>query len=184
YGEGRTFLPLREAVLDAAGTRGWPALAARLSHDEGDEGVAAQVAAATGLGAGPAPPDGLFPAVRRLFEILAAERPLVAVFEDVHWAESTFLDLVDHIALRARGPILLLCLARPELLDARPGWAEDALVLLGPLDASDVEQLIAERSEVMPPRPALDRIVGAAQGNPLFAEQLLAAFEEDGFEGI
>jgi DNA-binding SARP family transcriptional activator/tetratricopeptide (TPR) repeat protein len=183
YGEGITFLPLREAVLDAAGPRGWPALAERLAGEEDGAHVADQIAGATGLTPQPARPDQLFPAVRRLFEILASERPLVVLFEDVHWAEPTFLDLIEYIGGRARGPIFLLCLARPELVETRSAW-EDGALSLEPLEAGDVEQLIADRAEAVPPPEALTQIVDAAQGNPLFAEQLLAAFEERGIEAI
>ena len=59
-----------------------------------------------------------------LFEVLARGHSLVVVFDDVHWGEPTFLDLVEHVVERARdAPILLVCLARPELLEVRPGWA-------------------------------------------------------------
>ena len=78
-------------------------------------------------------------AVRKLLEAAAAERPLVVVFDDIHWGEPTFLDLVEHVADWSRdAPILLLCLARPELLERRPGWGGGKLnattVLLEPLD--------------------------------------------------
>ncbi|MGH2704236.1 MAG: BTAD domain-containing putative transcriptional regulator [Actinomycetota bacterium] len=183
YGEGITFLPLREAVLDAAGPRGWPALAELLAGEEDGAQIADQVAAAIGLTPQPGRPDQLFRAVRRLFEILAAERPLVAVFEDVHWAESTFLDLIEHITGRAQGPIFVLCLARPELIEARPAWSDEALTL-EPLEAGDIEQLVVDRADTMTGAETLGRIVEAAQGNPLFAEQLLAAVGEDGLGTI
>jgi DNA-binding SARP family transcriptional activator/tetratricopeptide (TPR) repeat protein len=183
YGQGVTFLPLREAVLDAAGPGGWPTLVELLSGEEDGERTADQIAAAIGLTPQPGRPDQLFPAVRRLFEVLARERPVVAIFEDVHWAEATFLDLIDHIHERGRGPIFLLCLARPELVEARPGWSHGSLTL-EPLEAPDVEQLIADRADTTPPPETLGRIIEAAQGNPLFAEQLLAAFEQGGVESI
>ncbi|MFL5797251.1 MAG: BTAD domain-containing putative transcriptional regulator [Actinomycetota bacterium] len=183
YGEGITFLPLRETVLDAAGPRGWPALAERLATEEDGAEVADQIAAAIGLTSRPGRPDHLFPAVRRLLEFLATDRPLVVIIEDAHWAESTFLDLIEYIGVRARGPIFLLCLARPELVERRPAWRDGALTL-DALEAGDVEQLIVDRAEAAPAPEALARIVQAAQGNPLFAEQLLAAFEERGIETI
>src|SRR4029079_18802625 len=69
-------------------------------------------------------PDEISWAVRKLFEAAAARRPLVIVFDDLHWGEPVFLDLVEHIADFSRdAPILLLCMARPELLDRRPRWA-------------------------------------------------------------
>ena len=65
--------------------------------------------------------------MRRLFEALARERPLIAVFEDLHWAEPTLLDLLEYVAASSSGfPVLLLCSARPELLEHRPGWADAA----------------------------------------------------------
>ena len=74
-------------------------------------------------GAGAAPPEELFWAVRRLFEVLARERPLLVVLEDVHWAEPMLLDLVEHVSRWSRdAPILLLCVARPELLEEQPWW--------------------------------------------------------------
>ena len=70
--------------------------------------------------------EEIFWATRRLFEALARERPLVVFFEDVHWAEPTFLDLVEYLAERVRdAPILVVCIARPELLEERPGWAAE-----------------------------------------------------------
>ena len=67
--------------------------------------------------------EEIFWATRSLFEALARERPLIVFFEDVHWAEPTFLDLVEYLAERVRGvPILVVCIARPELLEERPGW--------------------------------------------------------------
>src|SRR5919108_581422 len=87
--------------------------------------------------------------VRRLMEQVAAERPLVAVFDDIQWAEPTLLDLLDHVTdLSRTAPILLLCLARPDLLDERPGWAGGKLnatsVLLEPLADVDVGVLADE----------------------------------------
>src|SRR5439155_6800562 len=130
------------------------ALAERLAREEDGTQAADQIAAAIGLTPQPGRPDQLFPAVRRLFEILASERPLVAVFEDVHWAEPTFLDLIEYIPERARGPIFLLCLARPELVEARPAWSDGALTL-EPLESGDVERLIADRVDTMPPTETL-----------------------------
>jgi tetratricopeptide (TPR) repeat protein len=188
YGDAITFLPLREAVLDAAGPRGWAALAELLEDEDDGEQVAAHIAAAIGRTPQPDRPDRLFPAVRRLFEILSVRHPLVLVIEDLHWAEPTFLDLIDYLADHTCGPILLLCLARPDLLKERPPWGArgsnaDAL-FLEPLDANDIETLIADRAGAALPPETLRRIVEAAQGNPLFAEQLLAAFEDHSLETI
>ena len=92
-------------------------------------------------------PNELFWAVRAQLEEVAAEQPLVVFFDDIQWGEPTFLDLVDHIADLSRGaPILVLCLARPELLDKRPGWGGGKLnattILLEPLSADECDELI------------------------------------------
>src|SRR5690349_20429045 len=87
-------------------------------------------------------PEEIAWAFRKLLEASTAERPLVVVFDDLHWGEPTFLDLVEHVADLSRGaPILLLCMARPELLDARSAWGGGKLnattALLEPLAAEE-----------------------------------------------
>ncbi|HEU0303555.1 MAG TPA: BTAD domain-containing putative transcriptional regulator [Gaiellaceae bacterium] len=177
YGEGATYLPLREmvSVVD---------LRAALEGAEDAELVAQRVSELTGLAEGTAPAGEGAWAVRRLFEALARERPLLLVFEDVHWAEPTLLDLVEQLAERASGPILALCIARPELLEARPGWAEKGLVL-EPLGEGESVALLASLpggDELAP--ETLERIVEVAGGNPLFAEQLFAYVSEGGAEAL
>jgi class 3 adenylate cyclase/tetratricopeptide (TPR) repeat protein len=118
-----------------------------------------------------------FWAYRKLFEALAQERPLVLVLEDVHWAHPTLIDLIEHVvAWTQSAPILIVCLARPEFLDERPAWPGERL---------DLEPLLDEESETIVGAlaPELDsvsraRAVEAAEGNPLFLEQLLALTEE------
>jgi predicted ATPase/class 3 adenylate cyclase len=123
-------------------------------------------------------------AARKLLEEVAVERPLVAVFDDVQWAEPTFLDLIEHIADLSRdAPILLLCVARPELLDARPAWGGGKLnattILLEPLGTDDVAALIENLGgDLDAARRA--RIAEAAEGNPLFAEEMLAMVAGNG----
>jgi DNA-binding SARP family transcriptional activator/tetratricopeptide (TPR) repeat protein len=177
YGNGITFLPLRQAVLEAAGPRGWPAIPELLAAEDDGAQVAEEIAAAIGLTPKAGNVPALFAAVRRLFQMLAAEGPLVVVLEDLHWAEPTFLDLVEDLAGTARGPVFVLCLARPELLERRPGWQAAPTVLLEPLPASEIEELLVDRAGTVSPE-LLDRIVAAARGNPLFAEQLLAALDD------
>ena len=127
-----------------------------------------------------------FWAIRRFFEATARERPLVLVFDDIHWGEPTFLDLVEHIADWSRGsPILLLCMARSDLLDLRQGWGggklNAATVSLEPLSDEQSGRLIANLlgSTEMPAEIA-DRIVDTAGGNPLFVEHMLAVLIDDG----
>jgi tetratricopeptide (TPR) repeat protein len=188
YGEGITFLPLREAVLEAAGPRGWRSLTELLEAEDDGSQVADQVAGAIGLTPQQGRAEELFAAVRRLFETLAARQSLVIVFEDLHWAEPTLLDLIEYLGRRARGRVFLLCLARPELIEQRPGWELTAptadTLLLEPLSVADVEELIVARAGTTVQPETLRRIVETAQGNPLFAEQLLAAFNDDSVDLI
>jgi class 3 adenylate cyclase/tetratricopeptide (TPR) repeat protein len=168
YGEGITYWPVVEAVL-------------QLGRRPTDPRAAAAIASLVGESEQPATADEIAWAFRKLLEEAA---PVVCVFDDLHWAEPTFLDLVDHVADWSRdAPILLVCIARPELLDRRPTWAGGKLnattVLLEPLTAEETEELIerllgdAELDETL-----LGRIREAAEGNPLFVEQMLAMVAE------
>ena len=192
YGEGITYWPVAEVVRDLAGDAraGAPAgvrdaLAAELSGDPKTEGIPDVLAEAVGLGeTGGQAEEKIFWATRRLFEVLAERRPLVVVLDDLQWAEATFLDLVEHVADLARGvPLLLLCLARPELLDARRGWAGGKLnatsILLEPLGPGESRELVDNLVDALSP-DAADRIAAACEGHPLFAEELLAMLIEDG----
>jgi DNA-binding SARP family transcriptional activator/tetratricopeptide (TPR) repeat protein len=171
YGEGITFLPLREALFEAAGSGGWAALASLVGSDDAE-----QIAAAIGLRPAALSPDQQLPAVRRLIETLARQRPLVIVIEDIHWAEPTLIELLDYISTTASGAIFLLGLARPELL-AEARRASTTLTL-DPLPEADLEQLIVDRATAALDPDEIRRIVREAGGNPLFAEQLLAALAE------
>lgn len=165
YGESITYWPLREIVADAADSRAASHLLDRL---EDEEAAGAE----------------LFPAVRRFVEAAAAEQPLVVVLDDVHWAQPTFLDLLEYLAQSAHGPVLLLCLARPELLERNPGWARrqgrTALLRLEPLGPEDSRRLVTERlvGRVLPPE-TISHVIETAQGNPLFVEQLIAALRDE-----
>jgi class 3 adenylate cyclase len=188
YGRGITFWPLVEIVKHAAGIpeEESPELAVeRVRALAGDDEVAERIAAAIGLSGAQFGLDELFWAARKLVERLASDRPLVLVVEDVHWAELTFLDLVEHLVDRIDGrPVLLLCVARPELDELRPEWARRAQLArieLTPLSAEAsmdvVRDLLAGASlEAQVER----RIVETAEGNPLFVRQLLSMLIEDG----
>jgi class 3 adenylate cyclase/tetratricopeptide (TPR) repeat protein len=184
YGEGITFRPLSEVVRHLYGEN-LGEITVRLAGDENAELIAARVAAAVGLAEGASPSEETFWATRKLFEAHAQERPLVVVFDDVQWGEATFLDLVEHIADLSRdAPILLVCLARPELLDARPGWGGGKFnatsVLLEPLSEDDSAQLIDNllgRAELEANVRA--RVTEAAEGNPLFVEEMLGMLIDD-----
>ena len=122
-------------------------------------------------------------AFRSLLETVAAEQPLVCVFDDVHWGEETFLDLVEHVADLSRdAPILLLCMARPELLDRRAAWAGGKVnatsVLLEPLAPEEADLMIDSLAHLDP--DLRERIREAAEGNPLFVEEMVSLVKESG----
>ena len=133
----------------------------------------------------PGSPEETAWAFRRLFETLALSRPLVVVVDDIHWAEPALLDLLEYVLGFSSGaPILLLCLARPDLFDTRPSWAaprpQTSLVSLAPLSADESNDLVEGLLTAGAAAPAVrDRIVDAAEGNPLFVEQMLAMLADD-----
>jgi tetratricopeptide (TPR) repeat protein len=110
----------------------------------------------------------------------------VVVFEDLHWAEPTLLDLVEYLAAWAvDAPLLIICLARPELRDARPRLGADAdVIALEPLEDSAADALVSELGGPDVTPESRERIVALAEGNPLFVEQLLAFVEEAGAERL
>jgi predicted ATPase len=186
YGEGITFWPVRDLLRQAAGLSGEdpsdPALAmvAALLEKEADaEAVVERVGQVLGLVEGAGASEETFWAVRRTFEAMARRRPLVVLFEDVHWAEPTLLDLIEYVRDWSREvPLLLVCLARREFLDERPGWSrrrEDAVISLEPLSGAESEDLLDRLGAAAPlPRASRARIAEAAEGNPLYLEQILA----------
>src|SRR5439155_16650863 len=110
-------------------------------------------------------------AFRKLFESMARAEPLIVVLDDIHWAEPTLLDLIEYISTFAQdASLLLLCIARPDLLELRPSWAGQrpnaALAMLQPLAREETARLIEELSDV-PDETRAARIVEAAEGNPL-----------------
>ena len=122
-------------------------------------------------------------AFRNLLERVAAERPLICVFDDIQWGEETYLDLVEHVADLSRdAPILLLCMARPELLDRRPAWAGGKVnattVLLEALGPHETDAMIEGLGHL--DQSLVTRIREAAEGNPLFIEQMVALVQESG----
>jgi class 3 adenylate cyclase/tetratricopeptide (TPR) repeat protein len=187
HGRGITFWPVVEIVRKAAGIleEDPPDVArAKIADLAHDDAVARRVGTAVGLSKEEFPVEETFWGVRKLFETMAAARPLVVVFEDVHWAESTMLDLVEHVLGSSERPILLVCLARHELLDIRPAWEKlsgSSVVSLEPLSPSDAARV----AENLIGNAELDsdvraRIVEAAEGNPLFVEQMLSMMVDEG----
>jgi DNA-binding SARP family transcriptional activator len=182
YGEGATYLPIGDVVRQATRDR---SLAELLADEEDATIVADRVSALTEPGDASLPAGDSFWAVRRFLEALARRRPVVLVLEDVHWAEPTFLDLVEYLAAQASdAPLLVVAVARPDLLERRPAWSslrEWTLVALQPLDEAESRTLIAHlTAEAAVDEKALSRVAEAAEGNPLFAEQILALVRDQG----
>ncbi len=186
YGQGITFWPLLRVVHDAAGIEeGDDAGTARarlaaLIPDEPD--VVERVGSLAGLVDTAFPVPELVWGLRRLFERLAARRPLVVELDDVHWAEPTLLEVVEQLAGSVRAPVLFLCTARGTVREQHAAFVDDApVVTLTPLGAEQCARFL----ELLLGNAAVDaavvgRIVDAAAGNPLFIEQLLSMLVDDG----
>jgi class 3 adenylate cyclase/tetratricopeptide (TPR) repeat protein len=192
YGEGITFWPVREIVRQAGGIgEEEPAEEARAKlralcrGTEREDVIFQRVANVMGLGEESGPPEETFWGVRTLLEAMARRRPLVIAFEDLHWGEPTFLDFIEHLADWTRdAPMLLMCPGRQELLESRPGWAggkaNATTIQLEPLSEELCEQLIANLlGQARLADDARRRIVEAAEGNPLFVEQMLSMMIDD-----
>jgi tetratricopeptide (TPR) repeat protein len=175
YGEGITYWPLRDVVHQVAGAEPLPELTRLL----GDATVAEAVAGAIGAATSAATSGEIQWSIRRLLETVAAERPLVLVFDDLHWAEPAFLDLVDYLRDFIRSsPVLLVGTGRPELLDARPEWRSSALEL-SPLTEVDARELVDALTAGFSDELSA-RVVESAEGNPLFVEQFCAMADGSG----
>ena len=193
YGDGITYWPLAEVVRQAAGIAeddpGGTAIdkiKVLLQSDPDGNMISDRVAQAIGLTDARVGAEELSWGVRRLLEGLARQHPLVLVFDDVHWAEATFLDLTEQLAEWSReAPLLVVALARPELLDRRPGWGGGKLnatnISLEPLKADECEKLIENLAgQAGLPREVEQRVIAAAEGNPLFVEEMVAMLVDEG----
>jgi DNA-binding SARP family transcriptional activator len=178
YGEGITFWALREIVGQ---------LIAGDSLSEGDEARSIAEGLQEAIAGSSVEREEIFWETRRLLAMLARARPLVVFFEDVHWAEPTFLDLVEYLADRTPdAPILLICIARPDLLEQRPDWTRErwraGFVELERLPDRECETLIANLARDLADETKL-RVLETAEGNPLFIEQLVTMIsEKHGYE--
>lgn len=188
YGDGITFWPLSMMLRGAAriDDEERPAQALeRLREMVGDDDVTERLASVAGLSEASFPLHEINWAARSVLERMAALQPVVALIDDIHWAEPAFLDLVLHVAQQAQdAPILLLAAARHDFLETHPDWgqAEGATrLVLGPLtDAAAAEVLRALPGGEALPEAMAARIVKAAGGNPLYAEQLLSMLIDQG----
>jgi AAA ATPase domain len=200
YGEGVSFWALGEVVKAQAGilesetseeAKGKlrAAVLELLAESEDAAWVEQQLLPLVGAGAGPGLGERTgeaFAAWRRFLEALAEPRPLVLVFEDLHWADQGMLDFVDELADRVRDvPLLVLCTARPELLERRPGWgggkANALAISLSPLSDDETEEIARGVLESSTFEPGVEReLVARAAGNPLYAEQFARMLTELG----
>jgi tetratricopeptide (TPR) repeat protein len=170
YGEGITYWPVVEILK-------------QLPEAEPDPAAAETIRALLGEQQLVTSSEEIAWAFRKQLEVGASERPLVCVFDDLHWGEETFLDLVEHVADLSRdAPILLLCMARPDLLDRRTGWGGGKVnatsVLLEPLTPEETDLLIENLAQL--DEGLRTRIREAAEGNPLFVEEMVVLFLESG----
>jgi class 3 adenylate cyclase/tetratricopeptide (TPR) repeat protein len=193
YGDGITFWPVANIVSEAAGIdetenkdEAHVKILKLLSGEPDAEGLAARVSQMIGLIEATSGTEEMFWAARRLLETMARRQPLIVVFDDIHWGEPTLLDFVEHLADWTKdAPVLVVALARPELLDERPSWAggkfNATTILLEPLSAEESHILIANllgRAQLS--ETVEKQIAEAAEGTPLFVEEMLAMLIDDG----
>jgi class 3 adenylate cyclase len=159
-----------------------------LIEPEDVDRVTSHIATMLGVGTDDAVPDRqtLFYSARRFVEGLAARQPTVLLLQDLHWADPSLLDLIEHLASRVREtPLLILTLARPELLANRPGWGASVQAYtalpLEPLDEEHARELVArllEHASADTPSQTAEELAEVAEGNPLFIEELVASLTE------
>jgi hypothetical protein len=191
YGDGITFFPLAEVLRQAAGivpedSKEDARIKLKSCFGEQLADATSRIESVMGLSQDPYGQDELFWAVRAVLEELARRRPLVVVFDDIHWAEPTFLDLIEGILDASLGvPILLVCAARYEFREDRPGFAAGrraaSQIELGELSHEECGLVVRNfLGEAGLPRPLEQRILGLAKGNPLFVEQMLSMLIDEG----
>jgi hypothetical protein len=184
YGHGITYWPLGEVLKEHFG----------ILDSDPPQVAAGQVAGREGLGftLSLAPPPGMHPLTVRdrlrtswvgFLQELTGERPVAVLVEDLHWAGDELCDLLAMLAERVTGPLLLVVTARPELLDQRPDWAGSAealLLRLEALPAAEAEQLADALLGSGCPAPVRKLVAERAEGNPFFAEELIATLADRG----
>src|SRR5215218_8993370 len=194
YGESITYWPLAEMVKGAADIADDDPLEVAIQKLR-DCCPAEAVADLLGLGTGvleavhgERSQQEIAWAAREWAQLMAQTQPLILVFEDIHWAEEPLLELIESITAWVRdGPLLMLCLARPELLDIRPDWGGGRVratsIELEALNAADSEELIDALSDGAPVSPETRKLLlEKTEGNPLFLEEVMRSVEECGEE--
>ncbi len=192
YGDGITYFPVAEVIKGALGLADFDdesivqeRIHVSVALEDRADAITANLAKLLGAGE-EGTPEETFWAIRRFFEIQGRAQPLVVVFDDIQWGEQTFLDLIEHVADRSReAHILILCMARPDLMDERPTWAEGktnaTTISLAPLTEQETTELIDHLlGEAGLPGEVKGRIASVAEGNPLFVEEMLRMLIDDG----
>ncbi len=194
YGEGITYWPIIEALtttLSLSGAESESVVHDRLLGFMGSvpdaELIAERIEQILGVAGARAVTEETHWAVRKLLEAAARSSPLVFDLDDLHWAEPSMLDLVEHIADWSRdAPILLLCSARHDLLDLRPTWGGGKLnattIQLEPLTDTETRAIARNLAGDRLLPEAATRVAEAAEGNPLFAEQFVGMLLDGGHE--
>jgi class 3 adenylate cyclase/tetratricopeptide (TPR) repeat protein len=206
YGSGIVYWPLGEVIRAESGIldgdppeAAWEKLSARmralLDDPDGDSRAIDSKAATIGRLLGIDAPvessedaqqsrEVFFAVIRACFEGLAKERPLVLVWEDIHWADEGMLDLIEYLAQWVRAPVLQVCLTREELLERRIGWGgvrrDSTSMFLEPLGEADTRELISSLIRAVGVSDTvLKEVAERAEGNPLFAEEMVRRLSED-----
>jgi class 3 adenylate cyclase/tetratricopeptide (TPR) repeat protein len=194
YGEGITYWPIAEAVRQAADLEEdddddalRQKLGGLVADDRDRVAVVERMGQLLGRFTGTGSREETFWAVRTLFEALAATKPVVLVLDDIHWAEPTLLELIEHLADWIReAPVLLLCVARQELLEIRPDWgggkSYSSTITLDALNDNESRELMVNLlGQVEVSADLVDKIGAAAEGNPLFVEEMVGMLIDRGY---
>jgi class 3 adenylate cyclase/tetratricopeptide (TPR) repeat protein len=203
YGDGLTYWPLAEILKADAGildsdppevtlAKASSRLNPRFSGEDG-MGITAILLSSIGIEVPSDPLAGTDPQVarrviarawQRYLESMAGEGPVLALIEDIHWADPNLLELIEAVASRASGPALLLCMARPDLFERRSDWggglSNATTISLSPLSAGDGAALLSHLLDGGAPTEVVDAILLRSEGNPFFAAELLRMMIEDG----
>lgn len=192
YGDGITWYPVTEALRGALGLPEFAeadavrsAIRDAVASEEHAAALEANLAPLFAVGPGGTAEETAW-ALRRFFEARGRDRPVVLVLDDIHWGEPAFLDLVEHLADWSRdAAILLLCMARPDLLDVRPAWGggktNATTISLAPLSPAETDALLdGLLGSSALPAEVRSRITQVAEGNPLFVEEMIRMLVDDG----